>query len=173
MAEIKSIPIGQCQCGCGGNTNRSRCGFYRFINGHQNCRHRRTNSPVWITWQSMRRRCRAKSDTSYARYGGRGISVCRRWKKFENFLADMGDKPPGLTLDRIDSNGNYEPANCRWLAASEQSLNRRSNRFICVDGETLTYSQWERRLGLRRGKISARLARGWSREEALYGKFAG
>lgn len=82
--------------------------------------------PLYRTWQGMRERCRDPGNVSYKYYGGRGITVCERWESFENFLADMGEKPsPDLTLDRIDNDGNYEPGNCRWATPEQQTKNRR------------------------------------------------
>lgn len=85
---------------------------------------KRITSPTYQTWVDMRRRCRPGSRK--AKYwGDRGITVCERWSKFENFLADMGEKPPGLTIERLDVNGHYEPGNCAWIPQSEQPKNRR------------------------------------------------
>jgi hypothetical protein len=82
-------------------------------------------SPTYSSWRAMLKRCYSPRNRSYADYGGRGIIVCERWRSFEPFLSDMGDRPEGTSLDRIDVNGNYEPGNCRWLAVGQQQWNRR------------------------------------------------
>jgi hypothetical protein len=91
-------------------------------------RNQRTHAacpPEYRSWEGMRRRCSNPKADNYAYYGARGIYVCERWRTFQNFLTDMGPRPPGKTLDRIDVNGNYEPGNCRWATASEQRANQR------------------------------------------------
>jgi len=112
-------------------------------------------------------RCYTPSATKYAIYGERGIRVCTRWLLFENFLADMGEPPPGMTLDRIDVNGNYEPGNCRWLDMKGQQNNRRNNHLLTVNGETHGITEWQRRSGVDRHTIMRRLAKGWSIVAAL------
>src|SRR5215469_8259183 len=84
-----------------------------------------SGSPTYHAWKSMLQRCSNRTRADFGRYGGRGIAVCARWRDFENFLADMGECPDGLTLDRIDNDGDYEPANCRWATWEQQYSNRR------------------------------------------------
>ena len=97
----------------------------------------------------MRHRCMSKCMHNYSSYGGRGIKVCERWEKFENFLEDMGHPPKGMTLDRIDTNGNYEPINCQWANSWHQRRNTNRNRFITYRGETLCMADWAKKLSMK------------------------
>ena len=90
--------------------------------------HGRSRTALYLRWQEMIQRCTNPKTAGWELYGGRGISVCGRWHKFENFLADMGEPPPGKTIDRINNDGNYEPGNCRWATQSEQNLNTRRSK---------------------------------------------
>lgn len=94
-------------------------------------------------------RCYNPKNHKYPRYGGRGIKVCERWHNFENFLKDMGEPPPGTTLDRFpDNDGNYEPGNCRWATREQQANNCSSNRLLEVDGQIHTMSEWSKITGI-------------------------
>jgi len=98
----------------------------RLTHGHTR---RKSPSKEYVVWQHIMRRCYTKTNPAYRYYGGRGISVCKRWHDFSNFVSDMGVKPDGLSIDRIDNNGNYEPSNCRWATQKEQVQNSRSAKL--------------------------------------------
>lgn len=130
-----------------------------------------TNSRTYRIWVNMVSRCTNPRFDAFPWYGGRGIQVCDRWKLFANFLEDMGRVPDGLSIDRIDSDGDYEPSNCRWADMRTQQNNRRSSKRLEWAGRTQTQAQWARELGIDEKLISARLIRGWSLERA-FGKEA-
>ena len=116
----------------------------------------------------MKARCGNPNAPNYARYGGRGIRVCSDWAgSFQNFLRDMGPRPEGCTLDRIDPNGDYEPINCRWLPKAKQQQNLRTNRMIAFAGEVQCLNAWARRTGISACVIAYRLDSGWPVEDAL------
>lgn len=118
------------------------------------------HSSVYKCWLQMRRRCNDTTAVNYERYGARGIRVCSRWESFPNFLADMGEKPVGKTLDRKDNDGNYTPENCKWSTPSEQSLNRRKR--------SATTEETKRKLSdAMRGRPSALKGRPWSLNRRL------
>jgi hypothetical protein len=122
------------------------------------------------SWVSVIQRCVYGGDNKNAAfYRDRGITVCERWKKFENFIADMGPRiEKGLTLDRYpDNDGNYEPGNCRWATAKQQAANRRSTKMLQYAGELLPIAEWARRTGINRSTIQFRIQNGQSAEEAL------
>lgn len=124
-------------------------------------------SKVYAVWSSMVDRCRNPMNNRFENYGGRGIDVCDRWLKFENFIDDMGYFD-GLTLDRKDNDKGYCKENCRWATRIEQANNKTTNRFIHHNGKKLTAPQWDRELGLKLGTTRSRLfILGWTNERAL------
>jgi hypothetical protein len=135
--------------------------------------HGMTKTTTYNTWQGLRARCENPSNKDYANYGGRGIRVCAAWEAFECFLADMGPKPPGLTIERIDNDGPYSKENCRWATVAEQNRNRRNVRRLTFRGETRLLPDWCALLGINYISAHARLRRGWTVEETLTGRRAG
>ena len=150
------------------------------LTGKRHNRHGRAETSEYFTWTSMIQRWYNPKNRQFRHYGGRGIRVCERWREsFANFLADMGDRPPDLQLDRTDNDRHYScghclecvannwPANCRWATTTEQSRNRRSCRLLTLNGETMPLSAWAVRTGLPENTIRNRLRRGWSDERTL------
>lgn len=130
-------------------------------------KHHMHGTPTYLSWQAMKARCQRATAADYARYGGRGITVCDRWQTFDGFLADMGVRPDHTSIDRIDVNGNYEPGNCRWATRSEQCRNKRGNTILELHGEFASMAAWAERTGINYNTLHARIRKGWSHEHAL------
>lgn len=175
-----------CQCECG-NIKEIRgshlsagliqsCGCFRneqssvrtHILHKANTKTGLSGSPTYNTWCGMKSRCSNPNTKHFAEYGGRGIKVCDRWlESFENFLADMGECPKGLTIERINNNGSYEKSNCRWATRKEQQNNTRQNQNITYYGMTKTATEWGEFLGIKAKIIHARLSYGWPINKVL------
>jgi hypothetical protein len=122
---------------------------------------------TYKTWSGMLDRCTRENSRPYAYYGGRGIQVCARWQSFDNFLADMGERPPGMSIDRIDNDGDYEPGNVRWANPTQQSRNRRYNVVLEFQGTSRCVQEWAEHLGVRAKMLLWRFHRGWPVERIL------
>lgn len=175
----------RCVCMCGTEVlarpfelrrrEKTSCGCWkREVLAESTRTHGRANSRVagykdrtYGIWQAMRDRCTNPNRADYHRYGGRGISVCRRWAKFENFLADMGSAPPALTLDRINNDKGYSPDNCRWATRNQQSYNSTTVVWVEHAGVRRSISDWCRTLQLSKGTFYSRRKRGWGIKESL------
>jgi hypothetical protein len=130
--------------------------------------HGKSKTTEYATWCRMWSRCTNPIVDRYPLYGGRGIKVCERWQKFENFYEDMGDKPsPKHSIGRIDNDGNYEPSNCRWESRGEQANNTSTNIFIEWNGQKKTYSQWATETGIAYATIVQRHRAGMPPEKIL------
>jgi hypothetical protein len=114
-------------------------------------------------WRSMLERCGNQDNSHWGSYGGRGITVCARWRSFAAFRDDMGPKPsPTHSIDRINNDGNYEPGNCRWATRADQNRNKRNSRRLAFNGEVQTVAEWAVHLGMSRQALSYRLNHGWT-----------
>lgn len=138
---------------------------------HGNTKHgyagRGKQTKTYMIWGGMIARCTNPKDKSYPRYGGRGIDVCARWRTFENFLADMGEKPEGMSIERIDNSRGYFPENCRWIPLAEQSRNRRNVRLLTFNGKTRNLTEWSKEVGIDRETLLSRIKKGWDAEKVL------
>jgi hypothetical protein len=130
-------------------------------------KHRMSHTPTHRTWISMRRRCTAKSHHQYSEYGGRGIVICDRWNDFLLFLEDMGCRPDGHTIDRIDNDGPYSPENCRWALPVVQINNRRNTSTLTYRGEKMSLADWSARTGIPRKTLAMRFHQRWSAQKIL------
>ena len=149
-------------CGC---LHKEKTSIANTTHGHSK---KREESKTYTAWKSMIKRCTNPKDKYYYCYGGRGITVCKRWRKFVNFLEDMGEAPEGYQIDRIDNNGNYCKSNCRWVTLKEQARNKRNNHLETYDGKTQCLAVWAEEYQIPYGTLLARINRlGWSIEKAL------
>jgi len=129
--------------------------------------HGMKGTPIYSTWKAMNQRCRDANSSSYKYYGERGIKICKRWEKFENFYADMGERYEGMTLDRIDTNGDYCPENCRWATRKQQMRNMRRNRIIRYKDKDYCLSELAEEFEVSISTLWCRLEKGFSIEDAL------
>ncbi len=130
-------------------------------------RHGHSRTGTYRTWSGMVQRCSNPRSADFHNYGGRGIAVCERWRSFDNFLADVGERPPGMSLDRIDNDGNYEPGNVRWATRSENDRNRRSSRWVDYRGERRLLIELCEAFGVRWDTAAYRIRSGWTVEDAV------
>ncbi len=165
-----------CNCDCGKSTTLATSALLRKDRPYRSCgcgmiqkKHGMSETPEHHAWRSMYQRCNNPNNPQYHLYGGRGISVCPRWREsFENFLADMGPRPEAnYSVDRIDNDKGYSPDNCRWANDLEQSNNTRHNRRITFGGETHTLAEWAKITGISKSGLRWRLASGWSIADTL------
>lgn len=175
----------ECLCECGttiivstrsltsGNT--TSCGCFKreyFATNNPSLTHGLRKHPIYTRWFNMLQRCYNLKNPKFKYYGGRGITVCERWRQsVENFYADMGDPPPGMTLERRDVNQGYTQENCYWASQTQQTRNRRTAHMLTYNGETHGITTWAEKLAdtlnLNKKALDRRLRTGWSVEEAL------
>lgn len=173
------------RCDCGKETivvlqnlrsgHTKSCGCMKKESGSSHITHGYTRKGrcdgTYSCYRDMRTRCENPNYREFHLYGGRGIAVCEHWRdSFENFLADMGPRPKGMTIERIDVNSGYSPQNCKWASIIAQANNKRSNVLITYQGRTQTIAQWVRELGIPEKRAYWRASRGWADEQVLFGK---
>lgn len=141
--------------------------FWRAMKVHNRTTHGLSHTRAYRSWIGMKERCLNPKEKFFPCYGGRGITIFPDWMVFENFFRDMGESPEGMTLDRIDGSGNYEPSNCRWATREQQSRNRAVVKRITFDSVTMTCGEWDDKMGFSRGTIYSRLRSGWSVEDSI------
>lgn len=166
-----------CKCVCGITKNVNR---YNLINGKSvSCgctkdrstpvtKHGLSKTRAYRTWKAIKARCYRKSHSDYPRYGGRGIKVCDRWKNsFQEFYNDMGERPEGASIDRIDVDGNYSPENCQWATQTQQMRNTRRSRVVIIDGTSKTVAELSETSGIPADTIYKRINAGWVGREII------
>lgn len=169
----------RCRCDCGQEHLASAadltsgkvksCGCRQGQRSHGLSRAQGHKTHLYRVWIAMKRRCDSPREKCYPSYGGRGIRICEEWAEYPAFheWAISHGYQQGLTIDRINNDGNYEPENCRWVSMGEQVNNRRNNKFLTYQGETKTFGQWQAATGIDRRTIQSRIERGLTAAQAL------
>lgn len=162
-----------CRCDCGATVTSygqdlargkvKSCGCY---NAEKIVKHGMARTHVYRAWIAMIQRCENPNTKNYERYGGRGITVSDEWHDFQTFFRDMGNRPAGYSIDRIDNNAGYSKENCRWSTTAQQNNNRRVNRKATINGRTQTIAEWAKEYGVTWQVMKGRVERGWSEEDA-------
>lgn len=163
---LNAVKAGDIQsCGCVAHELRKLWGTKQSKHGHATPGH---HSQTYKSWVGMKQRCLNPNEPAFRNYGARGITLCERWMTFANFLADMGERPEGMSLDRIDNEGPYAPDNCRWATDIVQQRNKRTNKLILFNGEYVPMATVAEQCGMRYGLLQARItAQGWSVQDAI------
>ena len=177
--DIRRNALWECICDCGKikialgtklrNGSIKSCGCLiktTQFTKEKSTKHGKSRDQIYKIWQSMLTRTRTKTKKSHL-YFDKGIKVCERWMSFDNFYTDMGEKPEGKSIDRIDGNKGYSPENCRWATLEEQNNNTSKNHLITAFGKTMTLALWGKELNIKPNTICHRIRRGWSAEKAL------
>ena len=170
----------ECRCDCGKTTwvvtnnllsgKTKSCGCWNEeVKSKTHTKHGMSQSRIYRIWSNMKARCECKTNDAYSLYGRRGISVCKEWHDFETFekWAMKSGFQKGMSLDRINVNGDYSPDNCKWATPAEQANNRRNTIYLEYNGEKHTISEWAEKLGINRSTLNNRICRGWTVEKAL------
>lgn len=168
-----------CVCICGkqfevhacalksGNTTSCGCEHFKRTRNRMTT-HGMSKTGAWRSWQNIRKRCMNPDYPFFENYGGRGITVCERWKEsFENFFSDMGPRPQGMSIERMENDSGYSPDNCFWASDHTQRRNKRTTRMLTVFGKTMCMADWAKNNGLRSCDIFYRLKKGWTLEDAV------
>ena len=182
--KTKAGALWNCLCSCGNETTvrgsslragtTSSCGCLgKELSSDRKRKHGFYGNPSYRTWANMITRCTDISSKAYKYYGGIGITVCDRWMDVSNFIADMGQRPKGMTLDRINNNLGYSPDNCAWVSMFDQNRNKKSNVNIEIDGVTKSVTDWANDYGLNPKTVFNRIYAGWDVIEAITTKKTG
>lgn len=171
-----------CKCECGDEIELRGVNLERGLTKSCGCSntvgkrtHGLAGTPIYNVWNGMRSRCKHEGHINYENYGGRGITFCDKWNTFDGFYEDMGNGyKEGLTLERIDPNGNYEPSNCKWATPAEQQNNKTNNHVLTIFGEELTLAEASQKYKIPYNTLKRRIYKGWTHEDAvtkpIYGK---
>ena len=179
MSGAQKVAVWACLCDCGKQTIVRAANLTNDHTKSCGCLHSESSADLLRThgyvgtltykrWRAMISRCQYRNDSAYPHYGAKGVTVCDEWQTYEGFLADMGECPDGMTLDRIDNSKGYSKENCRWASMKQQENNRTNNRILNAFGMAMTLAEWAEKMQINRGTLLSRIDRNnWPIEKAL------